>query len=52
MTIFFNRIDRLFNSLEHFWEFKRTERTAANVLIIAFLGTLALIELRRHGLLT
>ena len=52
MSIFLSRIDQLFNSLEHFWEYKRTERTAANVLIIAFLGTLALIELRRHGLLT
>ena len=51
MSIFLSRIDQLFNSLEHFWEYKRTERTAANVLIVAFLGTLALIELRRQGLL-
>ena len=51
MTIFLGYVDTLFNSLEHFWENKRTERTAANVLIFAFLGTLALIELRRQGLM-
>ncbi len=51
MTIFLSHVDTLFNSLEHLWENKRTERTAANVLIIAFLGTLALIELRRQGLI-
>ena len=49
MTIFFSRVDTLFNALEHFWEHKRTQRIAANVLIVAFLGTLALIELRRQG---
>ncbi|MEI6758036.1 MAG: hypothetical protein FDX18_05715 [Chlorobium sp.] len=49
MTIFFSRVDTLFNSLEDFWEHKRTQRIAANVLIVAFLGTLALIELRRQG---
>ena len=49
MTIFLSRADTIFNSLEHFWEHKRTARTTANVLIIAFLGTLLLIELRRHG---
>ncbi len=49
MTIFLSRIDTLFNSLEHFWEHKRTKRTAANVLIITFLGALTLIELGRQG---
>jgi len=49
MIIILNRVDSLFNSLEHFWEHKRTERIAANVLIIVFLGTLALIEFRRQG---
>ena len=49
MTIFLSRADTIFNSLEHFWEHKRTARTTANVLIIAFLGTLLLIELRRQG---
>jgi hypothetical protein len=49
MTIILGNIDRLFNSLEHFWEHKRTKRTAANVLIITFLIALALIELCRRG---
>ncbi len=49
MTLFLRRGDRLFNALEHFWEDKRTERVAANLLIISFLGTLGLIELRRQG---
>ncbi|NTV97895.1 MAG: hypothetical protein HGA70_01855 [Chlorobiaceae bacterium] len=49
MTIFPSRIDSLFDSLEHFWEHKQTARTTANALIISFLGTLILIELRRQG---
>ncbi|MEI7694941.1 MAG: hypothetical protein WCI64_04760 [Chlorobium sp.] len=49
MTLVLNRLERLFNALEHFWEHKRTERSAANVLIITFLGAFALIELRRQG---
>lgn len=49
MTIILGRADSLFNALEHFWEHKRTERIAANVLIIAFLGALMLIEFRRQG---
>ena len=49
MTILLGRVDRIFNSLEHFWEHKRTKRTAANVLIIVFLGSLTLIELCRQG---
>ena len=49
MSILLGRVDRIFNALEHFWEHKRTKRTAANVLIIAFLGALILIELRRQG---
>ncbi len=51
MILLFRRVDRLFNSLEHYWEHKHTERSAANVLIFVFIGTLALIELRRHGVL-
>ncbi|MEI7823817.1 MAG: hypothetical protein WCI01_00865 [Chlorobiaceae bacterium] len=49
MIIILDRADSLFNSLEHFWEHKRTKRMAANVLIITFLGALALIELCRQG---
>jgi len=49
MTILLGRVDTLFNSLEHFWEQKRTKRTAANVLIIIFIASLALIELTRQG---
>lgn len=49
MNIFLSHVDRLFNSLEHFWEHKRTERVAANILIIVFLTTVSLIELRRQG---
>ena len=49
MTILLSRVNTIFNSLEHFWEDKRTSRITANFLIIAFLGTLILIELRRQG---
>ena len=49
MTVLLRRVDSIFNSLEHFWEDKQTSRTTANVLIITFLGTLILIELRRQG---
>jgi hypothetical protein len=49
MTLFLSKVAILFDMLEGFWEHKRTERVAANVLIITFLGTLAIIELRRHG---
>jgi hypothetical protein len=49
MTGILSRVDRLFNALEHFWEHRSTERTAANVLIIAFIGAIILIEFRRQG---
>jgi len=49
MITILNRVDILFDSLEHFWEHKRTERAAANLLIITFLGALLLIEFRRQG---
>ena len=49
MTVLLRRVDSIFNSLEHFWEDNQTSRTTANVLIITFLGTLILIELRRQG---
>ncbi len=49
--LLFRRVDRLFNSLEHYWEHKHTERSAANALIFVFIGTLALIEIRRQGLM-
>ena len=52
MTLFLGRADLLFDALEHFWEHKRTKRTAANVLIIVFLGALILIELSRQGWMT
>ena len=51
MVAFIRRIVGLFDSLEHIWEHKRTERIAANFLIMAFLASLALIELARLGLL-
>lgn len=49
MITILTRVDLLFDNLERFWEHKRTERAAANLLIITFLGMLALIELRRQG---
>ncbi|NTU97786.1 MAG: hypothetical protein HGA62_08255 [Chlorobiaceae bacterium] len=49
MIGFFRRFVAIYDSLEHFWEHKRTERAAANLLITAFLGSLALIELARQG---
>lgn len=51
MISIFRRIVFLYDSLERIWEHKRTERYAANFLIIAFLASLALIELARQGLL-
>jgi hypothetical protein len=49
MIGFFRRVVAVYDSLEHFWEHKRTERAAANILIAAFLGSLVLIELARQG---
>lgn len=49
MIGFFRRVVAVYDSLEHIWEHKRTERAAANLLIAAFLGSLALIELARQG---
>lgn len=41
----------MYDSLEHQWEHKRTERFAADLLIVTFLASLGLIELTRQGLL-
>ncbi len=49
MTLLLGRVDLLFDALEHFWEHKRTKRTAANILIFTFLVALTLIELCRQG---
>lgn len=43
--------DRLFNTLEARWESESGRRSAANLLILVFLGTLVAIELKRQGLL-
>lgn len=51
MVVFFRRIVTLYDSLHHLWENKRTERFAANLLILAFLGSIVSIELARQGLL-
>ncbi|NMW19931.1 MAG: hypothetical protein HKK66_13170 [Chlorobiaceae bacterium] len=51
MIVIFRRIFSMYDSLEQFWEHKRTERFAANFLIMVFLTSLALIELARQGLL-
>jgi hypothetical protein len=51
MIVIFRRIVFLYDSLEQIWEHKRTERFAANFLIMAFLASLALIELARQGML-
>lgn len=45
------RFIKLYDSLEKVWENRRTERIAANLLIMAFLASLVLIELARQGLL-
>lgn len=49
MTGIFTRMAGIYDALEQFWEHERTERAAANLLIAAFLGSLALIELARQG---
>ncbi|NTU52141.1 MAG: hypothetical protein HGA97_00260 [Chlorobiaceae bacterium] len=51
MVVFFRRVVTLYDSLEQLWEQRRTERFAANVLIVSFITSLALIELARQGLL-
>ncbi|AOS84843.1 hypothetical protein BIU88_12325 [Chlorobaculum limnaeum] len=51
MVVILRRVVALYDWLEHHWEHKRTERIAANLLILAFAGSLALIELARQGLL-
>ncbi len=51
MTVILRRIVSLYDSLEKIWEHKRTERFTADLLIVTFLVSLGLIELRRQGLL-
>jgi hypothetical protein len=43
--------EKVFDSLEGFWESPRTQRFAANLLIVTFVVTLIIIELRRRGFL-
>jgi len=40
-----------FDALEAFWENPRTQRFSANLLIVTFILTLIIIELRRRGFL-
>lgn len=49
MVVFIRRLVTLYDTLAHFWENRRTERIAANLLILAFLLSLLLIELARQG---
>lgn len=51
MIAVFRKAVAAYDALEHIWEHKRTERIAANILIMAFLSSLALIELARQGML-
>lgn len=51
MQVFFRRILSFYDSLGRLWADKRTERLAANLLILVFLGSIGLIELNRNGLL-
>ncbi|NTW51179.1 MAG: hypothetical protein HGB22_01120 [Chlorobiaceae bacterium] len=51
MAAFLRRVVGLYDWLEQIWKHKRTERIAANLLIMAFLASLVLIELARQGLL-
>lgn len=41
----------LFDAMHHFWEHPRTQRKVASVLVLVFLAALAVIQLRRWGLL-
>ena len=49
MVPFFRRFVALYDSLEKLWEERRTERIAANLLILAFLSSIVLIEFARQG---
>ncbi|AAM71293.1 MAG TPA: hypothetical protein DEB17_10015 [Chlorobaculum sp.] len=51
MVVVFRRFVALYDRFELLWEDQRTERMAANLLILAFAFSLALIELARQGLL-
>lgn len=49
MVVFFRRIVTFYDDLHQLWENKRTERIAANLLILAFLASIVSIELARQG---
>jgi hypothetical protein len=51
MAVIINRLTGLYDLLEHFWASKHTEHKVANLLIIIFMGSIALIELARQNLL-
>ena len=51
MVVFLRRFVALYDWFEQLWEDRRRERVAANLLLLAFLASLILIELARQGLL-
>lgn len=51
LTFIVESLRDLFDLLQQFWEIRPTQRVAALVLVLTFLGTLAGVELTRHGLL-
>jgi len=48
---FYHLVNVVFDRLEVFWESDRARRATANLLILVFLGTLVVIEVKRQGLL-
>jgi hypothetical protein len=44
-------LESYFIKLEHIWHDSRTEKVVASLLVLVFLITLALVELKRHSLL-
>lgn len=49
MRLILRKFLALYDSLGRLWADKRTERFAANLLILVFLGSIGLIELNRNG---
>ncbi len=51
MNFIYERCTYIFDPLHHFWEHERMHRKISVMLVLLFLGSLLIIELKRQGLL-
>jgi len=52
MTFFYEKCTFLFDPLHYYWEHEKIHRKISFLLVLLFLGSLLVIELKRQGILT